>query len=175
MRLLQEKSRLELLLKSLQEEAQQLATKRDSPRVPIFLKISPDLAEGDLEDVAEVSLSTNIAGVIATNTTISRPGKFSEMERPGGLSGSPVKQLALCTLKRLSNRTEGRIPLIGVGGISSVEDAYERIAAGASVIQLYTSLVYEGPMLPRNLNKGLVKMMEREGLATLKELVGTKR
>ena len=114
--------------------------------VPLFLKIAPDLGEAELADVAEAALDAGIAGIVATNTTLARDGLASRHAgEAGGLSGAPLFRRSTAVLARLHAMTEGRLPLIGVGGVGSAEDAYAKIRAGASAVQLYTALVYERP------------------------------
>ncbi len=168
----QEKERLTQLLGMLQAEAQTLAVKRGERAVPIFVKISPDMADADMEDVAEVALELQLAGIIATNTTIRRDGPTAHVESVGGLSGKPLRDRAATVIRFLHCRTQGRIPLIGVGGIFTAEDAYARLRAGASLVQIYTGLIYEGPYLPRRINEGLLKLMERDGVNRVADIVG---
>mgnify|MGYP001407063203 CR=1 FL=1 len=145
-------------------------------RVPVFLKIAPDLADADLADVAEVALSSGIDGVIATNTTLARDGlKSAHRGEAGGLSGAPLFEKSTRTLARLSDLTGGALPLIGVGGIASAGDAYAKIRAGASAVQLYTALVYGGLSLAAVIARGLDRLLERDGFATVAEAVGTGR
>ena len=169
----QERDKLSVLLGTLVEEGQSLAAKRGTSAVPIFVKISPDMVDADMDDVVEVALEVGLAGIIATNTTIRREGSVADVEQTGGLSGKPLRERANEVIRYLYRRSEGKIPLIGVGGIFTAEDAYERIRSGASLLQLYTSLIYEGPYLPRNLNEGLLRLMARDGVGHLSELVGT--
>lgn len=144
--------------------------------IPVFLKIAPDLADADLADVAEVALSSGIDGVIATNTTLARDGlKSAHRGEAGGLSGAPLFEKSTRTLARLSDLTGGALPLIGVGGIASAGDAYAKIRAGASAVQLYTALVYGGLSLAAVIARGLDRLLERDGFATVAEAVGTGR
>ncbi len=172
LRLLQEKNRLHDLLQMLQEEAAALAKLRGESQKPIFVKVSPDMAEQDLQGVAEVSIALQMAGIIATNTTIQRDSLINNPQQEGGLSGIPLQQKALYTLRALYQVSQGRIPLIGVGGISSAEDAWNRILAGASLIQVYTGLIYKGPSLPRDINRGLLHFLQQAGLQNIQEAVG---
>jgi len=145
-------------------------------RVPVFLKIAPDLADAELADVAEVALSSGIDAVIATNTTLSRDGlKSAHRGEAGGLSGAPLFEKSTRTLARLSDLTGGALPLIGVGGIASAEDAYAKIRAGASAVQLYSALVYGGLSLAAGIARGLDGLLQRDGFATVAEAVGTGR
>src|SRR5262249_54576616 len=124
-------------------------------------------------DVAEVALELGLAGIIATNTTIAREGAVVHVQETGGLSGKPLRARATEVIRYLYRRTEGKLPLIGVGGISSAADASERPRAGASLLQFYTGLIYEGPYLPRRINAGLLSLMERDGVGHVSDLVGT--
>lgn len=168
----QEKTRLTALLGALMEEARTLAIKRNSVPVPLFVKISPDMAISDMEDVAQVVMELNLSGIIATNTTIEREGATASIQQEGGMSGKPLRDRATEVIRKLYRCTEGKVPLIGVGGIFTAEDAYARIQAGASLIQFYTALVYEGPFLPRTINQGLLQLMERDGVENIADLVG---
>ena len=154
--------------------AQLLARALDPrPQVPVFLKIAPDLSEAEIDAVADVALSSGIAGIIATNTTIARPPLRSPgADFAGGLSGAPLRDPSTAILRQLRRRTRGRIALIGVGGIGSAADAYARIRAGADAVQLYTALVYEGPGLIARIKKGLAGMLERDGFTSVGEAVG---
>jgi dihydroorotate dehydrogenase len=132
---------------------------RDS-RVPLLVKIAPDLADEDIVGVADLALEIGLDGIIATNTTISREGLRShpsEIEEigAGGLSGRPLRERALDVMRLLRARVDDRLTLIGVGGITTVEDAAERIAAGADLVQGYTAFIYEGPLWPRRIARGL--------------------
>ncbi|ETX13987.1 dihydroorotate dehydrogenase [Roseivivax halodurans JCM 10272] len=145
-------------------------------RPAIFLKIAPDLDENGLRDVAEVALASGIDGVIATNTTLSRDGLRSpHAGETGGLSGAPLFDRSTRILARLSQLTGGKLPLIGVGGVGSADQAYEKIRAGASAVQLYTALVYEGPGLAARIARDLDTRLASEGFASVAEAVGTGR
>jgi dihydroorotate dehydrogenase len=144
--------------------------------VPVFLKISPDLTDDDLAAIAEVALASGIAGIIATNTTIARDGLSSpHRNQAGGLSGAPLFEKSTRTLARLSQLTAGRLPLIGIGGIGSAEDAYAKIRAGASAVQLYTAMVYQGLSLVARIARGLDTLLARDGHASVADAVGTGR
>jgi len=144
--------------------------------IPVFLKIAPDLTEADLADVAEVALASGISGIIATNTTLSREGLHSAHKaEAGGLSGAPVFERSTRVLARLSQLTQGRLPLIGVGGISSAEQAWAKILAGASAVQIYTALVYEGLSLAARVARGLDQIAGSEGFARVSDATGTGR
>ncbi|MEM9344446.1 MAG: quinone-dependent dihydroorotate dehydrogenase [Pseudomonadota bacterium] len=142
-------------------------------RVPIFLKIAPDLSDTDIADIAQVALGTGIDGIIATNTTLSRDGLQSHhASETGGLSGAPLFHRSTQVLARLYRETGGRLPLIGVGGVSSAEDAYAKITAGASAVQLYTGLVYGGLSLTSDIAQGLDTLLDRDDL-TIEKAVGS--
>ncbi|MFZ7091911.1 quinone-dependent dihydroorotate dehydrogenase [Primorskyibacter sp. 2E233] len=144
--------------------------------IPVFLKIAPDLDDQGLVDVADVALSSGVAGVIATNTTLSRDGlKSGHASEMGGLSGQPLFEKSTRVLARLSELTQGSLPLIGVGGVGSAEQAYEKIRAGASAIQLYTALVYGGLSLVQEIVTGLDALLARDGFANVAQAVGTGR
>lgn len=156
LRELQDKEPLTHLLTHLRMLNQQ----KSSPK-PILLKISPDLPPGQLDDIVTIVRETGIDGVIATNTTIAREGLLTPTEKikkigDGGLSGQPLKEKATEVIRYLHNASEGRIPIIGVGGIMSPEDALEKLEAGASLVQLFTGFVYEGPKLIYRIKKQLV-------------------
>jgi dihydroorotate dehydrogenase len=168
----QERDKLQILLAALTEEARALGRKRDQTPVPLFVKISPDMADADMEDVVAVALELGLAGIVATNTTIAREGATVGVEQTGGLSGKPLRARANEVMRFLYRHTRGRLPLIGVGGIFTAEDAYERIRSGASLVQLYTGMIYEGPFLPRRINEGLLRLMERDSVTHITDLIG---
>lgn len=152
-----------------------MAARAALPRpVPVFLKVSPDLTDTDLADVAEVAVEAGLSGIIATNTTLSRDGLTgADRAQAGGLSGAPLFARSTAVLARLHALTQGRLPLVGVGGIGSAEDAYAKIRAGASAVQLYTGMVYQGLSLAARVARGLDALLERDGFARVAEAVGT--
>ena len=154
-----------------------LDTNSALPRpLPIFVKIAPDLDHHELEDVAEVALSSGIDGIIATNTTLNRDGLQNRHRgEKGGLSGAPLFERSTQVLARLSELTDGNLPLIGVGGIGSAEDAYAKIRAGAQAVQLYSALVYAGLSLVQDITTGLDALLQRDGFNNVSEAVGTAR
>lgn len=156
LRELQEKEPLKTLLGRLQE----LNLAKPASK-PVLLKIAPDLTDAQLDDIIEIVQETRLAGVIATNTTISREGLKTDAARieaigAGGLSGKPLKQRATEVIRYLHQHSGGKIPIIGVGGIAGPEDAIEKLEAGASLVQVYSSLVYEGPGLVRKIKQGIL-------------------
>ena len=139
---------------------------------PVFLKVAPDLDPADIEAIARLSIG-QVDALIVSNTTISRPKLASRYAvETGGLSGAPLCALAQQRMADFWRATGGQLPLIGAGGIASAEHAYARIRAGASLIQLYSALVYEGPALARRINKGLEKLLLRDGFSTIADAVG---
>ena len=143
------------------------------PALPLFLKIAPDLEPGDIDSIARAAIEGGVSGLIVANTTVSRPPLRSKhSEEPGGLSGAPIKGLALQRLKDFRAATGGAMPLIAVGGIENGVDAYARIRAGASLVQLYTALVYQGPGVARAIVGELKGLLKRDGCTRLSDAVG---
>ena len=141
---------------------------------PVFLKVAPDLADGDHERIVRAAIGHGIDALIVGNTTVSRPPLRSRhASEAGGLSGVPLKPLALDALRKFRSASGGQIPLIGVGGIATADDAWERIRAGASLVQLYTAMIYQGPGIAMRIAKGLAQHVERAGLASIAEAVGS--
>jgi dihydroorotate dehydrogenase len=141
---------------------------------PIFLKVAPDLEDGDPERIARAAIDHGIDAIIVSNTTVSRPPlKSRNAGEAGGLSGRPLKTLALDAMRRFRRASGGEIPLIGVGGIENADDAWERIRAGASLVQLYSAMVYDGPGIGRRIALGLADRLKREGFANIAEAVGS--
>jgi dihydroorotate dehydrogenase len=142
---------------------------------PLLLKIAPDLSESEREDLAAAALASGIDGLVVANTTVSRPEtlRSPQAHEPGGLSGPPLFQPSTALLAEMYHRTFGKLPLIGVGGIASGRDAYEKIRAGASLVQLYTALVYQGPGLVARIKHDLADLLRRDGFATVAAAVGT--
>jgi len=141
---------------------------------PVFLKVAPDLEPADIDAIARIAIDKKLGALIVSNTTISRPPlKSRHAGEAGGLSGEPLKPLALQRLRDFRKATGGALPLIGVGGIATAEDAWERIRAGASLVQLYSAMVYEGPGIARRIVRGLEQLMRRDGFASVAEAVGS--
>ena len=167
LRALQDQSALAELLAAVIE-----ARGGDGP--PVFLKLAPDLSASEIEAICRVALDRRVDALIVANTTVSRPPLRSRHAgEGGGLSGEPLRDLALATLRQFRAASGGAIPLIGVGGIATAEDAWARIRAGASLVQLYTALVYAGPGLARAIDRGLAELMQRDGYASIAEAVGS--
>ena len=145
-----------------------------SPGVPVFLKVAPDLERGDHERIVRAAIDSGIDALIVSNTTISRPALKSRFAiEAGGLSGRPLKALALEQVRQFRATSGGQIPLIAAGGIENADDAWDRIAEGASLVQIYSAMVYEGPGLARCIAKGLAARLKREGMANIAEAVGS--
>jgi dihydroorotate dehydrogenase len=141
---------------------------------PIFLKVAPDLEPADIDAIARIALDKGLAALVVSNTTISRPALRSHHAgETGGLSGAPLRELATQRLRDFRKATGGAIPLVGVGGIATAEHAWERIRAGASLVQLYSAMVYEGPGLGARIVRGLDALMKRDGFASIAEAVGS--
>tara|TARA_B100001989_G_C24515693_1_gene452993 strand:- start:251 stop:1318 length:1068 start_codon:yes stop_codon:yes gene_type:complete len=166
---LQEKGPLTELLTQLTKTRAEL--KDHQP--PILVKLAPDLTEKQQEEIAETLIACKIDGVILTNTTLDRPDYLAAgfIEEKGGLSGTPVKDKSTTVIRNFYQLTKGKLPIIGVGGISTAADAYEKIKAGASLVQLYTGMVYEGPLIAQNINKGLTELLEKHGLHSISEAI----
>jgi dihydroorotate dehydrogenase len=141
---------------------------------PVFLKVAPDLESADIDTIARIALDKRLGALIVSNTTVSRPPlKSRHADEAGGLSGAPLKELAQQRLRDFRTATGGTLPLVGVGGIASAEDAWARIRAGASLVQLYSAMVFEGPGIARTIVRGLERLMRRDGFASIAEAVGS--
>jgi dihydroorotate dehydrogenase len=170
LRELQDKAALDEILAALQEINQQ-------PTKPVLVKVAPDLSFEALDEILDLVDARQIAGIVATNTTITRPEtNDSRLQHiyaePGGLSGRPLRARSTEIIHHLRRQTKGTLPIIGVGGIFTADDAWEKITAGASLVQLYTGLVYEGPSLAKEIVNGLRRRLNETGLRELKQAVG---
>ncbi|MDQ1639424.1 MAG: dihydroorotate dehydrogenase [Pyrinomonadaceae bacterium] len=178
LRELQHADRLEALLRELQTRNDKLATKTGrSGLLPLLIKLSPDLEKDELEQVVEVAQRHQVAGLIATNTTTKRAGLRTNANKvkafgAGGLSGAPLRPQAAKAIATLYKLTRGTLPIIGVGGIFNANDGWELIAAGASLIQVYTGFIYEGPSIAKDINEGLRRIISSEGFVSFDEAVG---
>ncbi|WP_377268223.1 quinone-dependent dihydroorotate dehydrogenase [Peterkaempfera sp. SMS 1(5)a] len=173
LRNLQAVDQLRPLLTAVREAADR-STER---RVPLLVKIAPDLADADVDAVADLALELGLDGIIATNTTIGRTGLRTdpavvEAAGAGGLSGAPLKQRSLEVLRRLHVRTGGRLTLVAVGGVETADDAWERVLAGATLVQGYSGFIYQGPFWARHIHRGLAARLRASGHATLADAVG---
>ena len=147
---------------------------RGAATVPIFLKVAPDLEPADIDAIARIAIDKALGALIVSNTTITRPPlKSAHAGETGGLSGAPLRPLALQRIRDFRAATGGAVPLVGVGGIASAEQAWERIRAGASLVQLYSAMAYAGPGIAKTITRGLERLMKRDGFATIAEAVGT--
>ncbi|WP_267243642.1 quinone-dependent dihydroorotate dehydrogenase [Streptomyces sp. PR69] len=174
LRNLQSTQSLRPLLTAVREAADRTVTSR---RVPLLVKIAPDLADEDVDAVADLAVELGLDGIIATNTTIARDGLGltsgpALVQETGGLSGAPLKERSLEVLRRLYARVGDRLVLVGVGGIENAEDAWQRILAGATLVQGYSAFIYEGPGYARAIHKGLAARLKASPYATLAEAVG---
>ena len=143
--------------------------------VPVLVKVSPDMSAADLLASADAAIEGGVAGIIATNTTLGRPslrGSAAVSAEAGGLSGAPLRPLALDACRRLFAHVRGTVPIVGVGGIFTADDAYERIRSGAALVQVYTALLYEGPGVVRRIVDGLAARLARDGCSHVQEAVG---
>jgi dihydroorotate dehydrogenase len=148
-----------------------------APGKPLLLKIAPDLSDDGIDAAVDVALETGCNGLIATNTTITRAGLRTSAQRvdalgAGGLSGAPLRARATAVLARVARRVSRRVPVIGVGGVDSADAAWEKLSHGATLVQVYSAMVYHGPALAGRINRGLVRLMERHGLKSISEAVG---
>jgi dihydroorotate dehydrogenase len=178
LRELQHARQLDELLRALQQRNHELdAESSGRGSLPILVKLSPDLDDDELRSIVEVAQRNSVAGLIATNTTTDRGGLQTPAETvkaygDGGLSGAPLRRRSARVIAALYNLTGGSMPLIGVGGIFTAEDAWEMISAGASLVQVYTGLIYEGPTIARDINEGLRRIISSAGFVSFDEAVG---
>jgi len=170
LRELQREEALHELLAACCEKARSL-----SPPRPLLVKLAPDLSERELDQAVEVALAVGASGLVATNTTLERPGgvkRHPAALEEGGLSGAPLAPLALRALRRIYARAGRRIPIVGVGGVMSAEDAYARIRAGATLVQTYTGYIYGGPAFPAAVQKRLEEMLKNDGFSNICDAIG---
>ena len=177
LRELQKAENLEELLSALQKRNREL-NQQNKKNLPLLVKIAPDLSEAEIESVTGVCLRLNLDGIIATNTTVSRnnlQASAAEIERigSGGLSGKPLNARSTEVISEIYRYSKGKLPIVGVGGIFTAQDAFEKIAAGACLIQAYTGFVYQGLTFARDVNFGLAKILREKGFASLDEAIGT--
>lgn len=169
LRALQGRAALDELLGSIMQRRDQLPR-----RVPVLVKIAPDLTRTEIDDVLKVALDHRLDGIIATNTTLARPATLQHRSRneAGGLSGRPLQARADEVIRQIYTSTNGQLPIIGVGGVFTADDVWVKLQAGASVVQIYTGFVYGGPLLAHSINQTLVYRMEAEGVASVREIIG---
>ncbi len=171
---LQEKSLLRELLSAVQEKNLQLAARAKIDPKAVFVKIAPDMEFAQVDEIIDVVEQVKLTGIVATNATaFKREGlKSPNGAEPGGLSGRPITAMVTQFISHIYRITRGRLPIIGVGGIFDAYDAYEKIKAGANAVQIYTGWIYEGPGAVKRINKGLLRLLERDGLKHISEAVG---
>jgi dihydroorotate dehydrogenase len=180
LRELQRAEQLEALLHALQKRNRELSDQSGRGRLtPLLVKLAPDLEPADLKHIVDVVIRTGVDGLIAANTTTRRDRLRTGKDEiaacgEGGLSGLPLRERATKMIATLYNLTAGLLPIVGVGGIFTAEDAWEKICAGASLIQLYTGFIYQGPRIAQEINEGLVRIISREGLESLDEAIGSR-
>ncbi|MDE1918007.1 MAG: quinone-dependent dihydroorotate dehydrogenase [Sphingomonadales bacterium] len=168
LRALQDPAALEALLDGVIAARDETGT-----QPPVFLKVAPDLQSADIDAIARIAIGKKLGALIVSNTTIERPALRSRHAgESGGLSGAPLRAMAQQRIVDFRKATGGAVPLIGVGGIANAQDAWERIRAGASLVQLYSAMVYEGPSIAQSINRGLLRLMQRDGFASIAEAVG---
>ena len=172
LRELQEDSQLDRILKSCNLINRQTAQKENSPPKPILVKVSPDLTNEQILAVTDTAIKNNCSGIVATNTTTSRPNENKVMEQIGGLSGIPLQKRSTEVIHLIYKHTSGKLPIVGVGGIFDVDSAWEKIGAGASILQLYSALIFEGPSVAKTINKGLIRKLRKYGYDNLSDAVG---
>ena len=171
---LQHGEALRQLLTSVTHELDKESKNFNGKTKPVLVKISPDLTDAELESIAETVLMSGVSGIIANNTTTRREGLTNQnAKEAGGLSGTPLTQRSNEVVRRLYKITQGRIPIIGSGGIFTADDAYERIRSGASMVEIFTVLIYEGPGILRKINEGIVQRMRSDGFTSISQAVGT--
>ncbi|MDP3981671.1 MAG: quinone-dependent dihydroorotate dehydrogenase [Chlamydiota bacterium] len=169
LRKLQEKGHLNILLPAIQKENGLLAKKFGIPRKPILVKAAPDLTFEAIDELLDVCFQYHIDGIIFGNTTISREGLTKPTETRGGMSGDPLWPKAIAIVRYVYKQTKGKLPIVGVGGITNVERAYEALHY-ANLIEIYTGLIYEGPSICHDMNKGMLRLMDRDRIKHISEL-----
>ena len=148
--------------------------KNKNENIPLLLKVSPDIQDNYISEIIDVAIKNNISAIILTNTTSGNRNKLvsDTKNEEGGLSGEPLKKLSTDMIKKFYKKLNGKIPIIGVGGINSGQSAYEKIAAGASLLQLYTGFVYKGPSIVKNIKKELIQILQSQGIKNIKDVIG---
>ncbi len=171
---LQQRNHLDNLLAVIQEKNRELAARQGGKEKPVFVKVAPDMDFAQLDEIIDVAESHRAAGIVATNATaFLREKLLTKIDEPGGLSGEPIKALSTAFVRHIYIVTRGRLPIIGVGGVFTAEDAYDKIKAGASAVQILTGFVYEGPAAVKRINRGLLDLMDRDGVGNLRDVIGS--
>ncbi|MGI8788662.1 MAG: quinone-dependent dihydroorotate dehydrogenase [Pyrinomonadaceae bacterium] len=168
---LQKAENLEELLKELQKRNRELSKTQNIK--PLLVKIAPDLSESEIEAIVDIALRLNLAGIIAVNTTIERENLKTKIDESGGLSGKPLQKKSNEVISKIYRYSNAKLPIVGVGGIFDARDAFEKIAAGACLIQSYTGFVYQGFSFARDVNCGLTKILKEKGFKSLNEAIGS--
>ncbi|MFD2370476.1 quinone-dependent dihydroorotate dehydrogenase [Brevibacillus sp. GCM10020057] len=170
---LQETESLRVLVRAVREKAAELEG-RGVKKKPILLKVAPDMSDEQMHDVVHAAVEEGIAGIIATNTTLSREAVAGHprAEEAGGLSGRPLTERSTAWVKEIYQEVGDMVPIVGVGGIFTGQDAYDKIRAGASLVQVYTGMIYQGPGIVKQINKQLLRLLERDGFSHLSEAIG---
>ncbi|XP_013881395.1 dihydroorotate dehydrogenase (quinone), mitochondrial [Austrofundulus limnaeus] len=171
LRNLQGKAELRQLLRTVLKERDAL---QENHRPPVLVKIAPDLTDQDKRDIADVVSELGVDGLMVTNTTVSRPETLQDPQRSeaGGLSGQPLKDLSTKTVREMYSLTKGKVPIVGIGGVASGQDAMDKIRAGASLVQLYTALTYQGPPVVTKVKRELEQLLKDQGFSCVSEAVG---
>jgi dihydroorotate dehydrogenase len=169
---LQAREAMEELVRALKGRNAELARAQGAKPRPLLVKIAPDLQPKDLEGFVDVAKAEKLDGIIATNTTVARNGLKTSIQQEGGLSGAPLRERSTAIIREIHHLTDGRIPIVGVGGVFTAEHAWEKILAGASLVQLYTGFIYGGPATAREINEGLVELLAQSGHEHLADAVG---
>jgi dihydroorotate dehydrogenase len=173
LRNLQHGNDLSRLLDAVMDEMHQQQEKHKHAGKPVLVKIAPDLSDSELEATVQAIKESGVSGIIATNTTLDRTGlKHPNREQAGGLSGRPLTKRSTEIIRRIYTLTEGKLPIIGSGGIFTAQDAYDKIRAGASLVEVYTALIYEGPGLLNKLNKGIIDLLKKDGFTHISQAIG---
>jgi dihydroorotate dehydrogenase len=173
---LQETGPLGEILDAVETVNRDMTRSRGPARLPVLVKLAPDLSDEQIEAAVDLALDRGLGGVIVSNTTLAREGLRSPPEltsREGGLSGAPLRERSTALVRRVAQRAEGRLVVVGVGGVFDADDAWQKLAAGASLVQVYTGLVYGGPGTARSIAAGLLARMDREGVRHIGEIVGS--
>jgi len=173
LRSLQHGEELTKLLQAVVEERDLQHAKFGGPSKAILVKIAPDLTTEELESTVSSIIKSGVSGIVASNTTITRNGlTHPNSKESGGLSGKPLTQMSTDMIRRVYQITEGKLPIVGVGGVFTAADAYEKILAGASLVEIYTSLIYEGPAVIKAINEGLLALLKKDGFTHISQAVG---
>ncbi|CAN7645467.1 quinone-dependent dihydroorotate dehydrogenase [Paenibacillus sp. LjRoot153] len=173
LRNLQHGDELKRLLSTVRDEMQVQHKKHGGAAKPVLVKIAPDLTDDELVLTVQIIKESGVSGIIATNTTLSREGlRHANREQAGGLSGLPLTKRSTDVIRRVYQLTDGKLPIIGAGGIFTAQDAYDKIRAGASLVEVYTALIYEGPGLLGRINKGLQELLKKDGFTHISQAIG---